>query len=389
MMITDKFSIREQNETLVLNTIIHHPAISRAAISQVTGLNKASTSEIVKKLLDDSLVLETGAGNSTSSGGRKPILLELNKEAGCSLSIDLGYDYITSILTNLNGELIAEYKETGRTINKETVVERIKEIVTKFEHHYSKRTFELIGITIAVHGIVHDNQILFTPYSNLDDIDLTKELEELLHVPVFLENEANLSALGEKAFTTMKQNIVSISIHSGIGAGILINGELYHGNRGQGGEIGHMIIQPFGIKCPCGNEGCMEQYCSELAVLESYRYQTNNPELGLKDLAAGYLNGEKLEVELIIKTASYLAVGLNNLIVHFDPELVILNATLFEELPFLLTLIQEKMVSEFAKSVPLELSNIGKEATLLGGTVVNLQAFFHIPNLNFLQLNKH
>lgn len=386
-MITDKFSIREQNETLVLNTIIHHPAISRAAISQMTGLNKASTSEIVKKLLEDSLVLETGAGNSTSSGGRKPILLELNREAGCSLSIDLGYDYISSILTNLNGELIAEFTETGITNRKETVVTKIEEIVKKFEHHYSKRIFQLIGITIGIHGIIHENNIIFTPYSNLDEIDLSNELEKVLQIPVFLENEANLSALGEKAFSTTKQNIVSLSIHSGVGAGILIDGELYHGNRGQGGEIGHMILQPFGKQCPCGNQGCMEQYCSELAILKNYREKIKQPQATLKDLTIGYEQKHSTEIEVIKEAANYLAVGMNNLIVHFDPEVVIFNSTLFEELPLLLPLVQENMVSTFAKNVPLELSHMGKQATLLGGTVVNLQEFFNISNLNFSSLS--
>ena len=204
-MITDKFSIREQNETLVMKTIIHHPAISRAAISQMTGLNKASTSQIVKKLVSDGLVLETGAGESTAVGGRPPILLELNRDAGCSLTIDVGYDYLSSILTNLYGECIAETKETGCLVTKETFFSKINEIILTHKDQFAGKTFQLIGITLAIHGIVHENQILFTPYSNLDEIDLVGVLQAEWQIPVTLENEANLSVMGEKAFTTSQK----------------------------------------------------------------------------------------------------------------------------------------------------------------------------------------
>uniref|UniRef100_UPI0035A004E6 MarR family transcriptional regulator n=1 Tax=Jeotgalibaca porci TaxID=1868793 RepID=UPI0035A004E6 len=93
-MIANKMTLREHNETLVLSTIIHNPEISRAAISQLTGLNKASTSEIVKKFSDEQLINEIGIGNSTTCGGRKPIQLQINYDVGCSLSIDIGYEYI-------------------------------------------------------------------------------------------------------------------------------------------------------------------------------------------------------------------------------------------------------------------------------------------------------
>src|SRR5699024_1484786 len=106
---------------------------------------------------------------------------------------------------------------------------------------------------------------------DLDQIDLAFELQQALDMPVYVENEANLTALAETSFSTNKLNLVSVSIHSGIGAGIIINGELYHGRNGHSGEVGHMILYPHGVACPCGNKGCLEQYCSEKAILQQYR----------------------------------------------------------------------------------------------------------------------
>lgn len=384
-MVTDKFSIREQNELLVLSTIIHSPSISRAEISQITGLNKASTSNIVKKFVEDELVLEIGAGASTSSGGRKPILLELNAQAGCSLSIDLGYDYIASILTDLNGTILVETKESGMILDKNNVVSKVEQIVKKLEKQYIHRTFQLVGITIAIHGIVHQNQIVFTPYYDLDEIDLVQLLEERISIPVQIENEANLSARGEAAFSKFQNNIISVSIHSGIGAGIIINGELYHGYAGQGGEIGHMIIYPEGKPCPCGNKGCMEQYASEKAILEEYRNLSNRSTASLEDLAKNYARENQIELDVVHQAATCIAIGMNNLIAHFDPEIILLNGNLFRELPFLLDLVREQMVSTFSQNALLMISEIGEQATLLGGAVVSLQRFFHLPFLSFLK----
>lgn len=387
-MVTDKFSIREQNESLVLSTIIQHPAVSRAAISQLTGLNKASTSEIVKKLIEEEFVVETGAGTSSSVGGRRPILLELNGEAGCSLSIDVGYDYFTTLLTNLKGEIIAETKESGVLITKENIIEKIQAIMQKYAPHYRKHRYELIGMTLAIHGIIHENQIVFTPYSNLDELDLATLLKDKWQIPIFLENEANLNVLGEKTFHHPYKNMISVSIHSGVGAGILINGELYNGTRGQGGEIGHMVIQPHGHACPCGNRGCMEQYCSEIAILKEYETVVPKEQATLPHLRQRYLEKSDAEVQLIEKAADFLAIGLNNLIAHFDPEVLLLNSSLFQELPFLIALIEQRMVSKFAKEVPLIVSTLREQAPLWGGTVVNLQHFLRIPELDYQHITK-
>ncbi|HAT4801695.1 TPA: winged helix-turn-helix transcriptional regulator, partial [Clostridioides difficile] len=111
-MVTDKYTIREMNERLVLEQIIKNGPISRASIASTIGLNKATISAITKKLIDESLVHEIGIGNSTHSGGRKPILLVFNKCAGISLSMDIGYDYIFSSLSYLDGTIINSKKLT-------------------------------------------------------------------------------------------------------------------------------------------------------------------------------------------------------------------------------------------------------------------------------------
>lgn len=382
-MITDRYKIREQNETLVLSTIIHHTSVSRAAISQYTGLNKASTSAIVKKLIDESLVVETGHGDSTSVGGRKPIMLQLNKHAGYTLSIDIGYDYLSSMVTNLYGEIILQKKERNVYVTKANVTDAIREIVASYQEVYRDAIFQLVGVTLAIHGIVDQNKISFTPYYDLDELDLdfTEQLAELLKVPVFLENEANLTALAETSFSTAMPNLLSISIHSGIGAGVIIGGELYHGRNGHSGEVGHMIIYPDGLPCPCGNHGCIEQYCSEKAVLQQYQELKLNKQLRLEDLAADYLGGDKAVIKLVQKAALEISVGIKNIISNFAPGIIYVNSPLTRKLPFMIELIDAHIGSKFSKDVLIFNSELGANASLLGGAVMSLQQFFRISNL--------
>ncbi|MDE1548939.1 ROK family protein [Jeotgalibaca caeni] len=380
-MIIDRYKIREQNETLVLSTIIQHSLISRASISQLTGLNKASTSAIVKDLIDESLVIEIGTGDSTSAGGRKPILLSLNKASGYSLSIDLGYDYISSMLTNLYGEIVEQNKERNTFVRIENVIEKVTAIVESYRTYYEGSTFQLVGLTLAIHGIVDENRIVFTPYYDLDQMDLAKKLHEQLQIPVYVENEANLTALAETSFSSFKPNLVSISIHSGIGAGIIMNGELYYGHNGQSGEIGHMILYPNGLTCPCGNRGCIEQYCSEKAVVSQYRQLKKNKELSLNDLAQDYMNGDESATALVERAALEISIGIRNIISGFAPEVVYINSPLTRKLPFMLDLIDSHVSSKFSKDVPILASELGSKASLLGAAVMNLQNFFNIPNL--------
>ena len=377
-MATDRYSLRENNEQLVLATLIEQPAISRAQISKLIGLNKATVSDIANKLIENQFILEIGNGDSTTSGGRKPILLQINKQAGLTLNIDLSYDYVSYLVTYLNGEVVM--KETLSVLVDQTnCIELVQQILLKATNLTEDIPYGIVSISIAVHGIVFDNQIIFTPYYDLDQIDLYDRLSQHITIPLYIENEANLSALAEKMFSTALANLVTISIHSGVGAGVIINNELYHGRDGRSGEIGHTILYPHGKDCPCGNKGCLEQYSSQRAVLAALQQLKNDPTLSLADLIAFYKSGDAETVQLIEEFAFHISIGINNAIASYGPEKVYLNSTLINEIPALLPLIRKNIVSSFSLKTPIENSLLGEEAILLGGAALSIQQFFHLP----------
>ncbi|WP_373779776.1 ROK family protein, partial [Jeotgalibaca porci] len=166
-------------------------------------------------------------------------------------------------------------------------------------------------------------------------------------------------------------------------AGIIINGELYHGRNGHSGEVGHMILYPHGVACPCGNKGCLEQYCSEKAILQQYRLLKADDTRTLYDLADDYYAGDQDVITFIEKAAHEISIGIRNIISGFAPGVVYINSPLTRKLPFLLTLINNCIRSKFSKEVPILTSEIGATASLLGAAVLNLQNFFNIPHLHF------
>ncbi|MBP2099609.1 ROK family transcriptional regulator [Enterococcus rivorum] len=380
-MITSKYSIREQNEATILKTIIDKKIISRAELSVVTGLNKASVSSITKTLLEEELVTETGIGDGSTSGGRKPILLEFNGQSALSISFDIGYNYVEALLSYLDGTELETVSQRKISVNTTNVVSLIKEIITQFEQKIPKTKHGIIGVTIAIHGIIHQNKIVFTPYYDLDQMNLYEELTASLTYPIYLENEANLAALGEYTFSSTFDSLVSLSIHSGIGAGIVEDGKLQLGKHGKAGEIGHSILYPHGRQCPCGNHGCLEQYASNKVLYDTFSEAKGLSSVNSKIISEAYHSQDPAAVELINNNCFLLSIGINNIVTLYDPEIVIINSSLYREIPTMIELVKQQIESQFSKDIIIKNSSLKNRATLYGCITINAQHFLNVQKL--------
>ncbi len=376
MSVTDRYFIREMNEKLVLKTIIQETHISRADISKKTNLNKATVSSIVANLLEKELILETGIGES--NGGRKPIMVTYHKEAALSLSIDLGNDYISAILTYLDGTIVLHKNVTSIHINKRTVMKELKDIIHYCQEHAPASTYGIIGICVGVHGIVNNNEVIFSPFYSFEEFQLAEKLEKVFDIPVTLENEANLSVLGEKQHLTQLTNLVNINVRTGIGAGIILNNSLFIGGSGYAGEIGHMIVVPNGRKCPCGNKGCIEQYASEQQILKLYGRKIGEKQVSFVQLKKDYLNGEEEAIEAIDTFIRYLSIGINNIITTFNPEVIIINSKFTDEIDGVINIIRESITYKMNDDTKIVSSILSEKSTLLGGSYVNFSNFLGV-----------
>ncbi len=366
----NKFNIRKANIVEILNLLFNKPNISRIDISKLINLNKASVSEIISLLVESEIVSEIGTGNGSSSGGRKPILLKLNEKAGLSLGIDLGTNYVGYLLTDLNKNIIA-YEHYETVVNRDNVVNLVVNIISSLENYIGEYKYGLIGVSLAIHGRVYNDSIKFTPYYDLDKINLKEELTKVLpNISFHLENESNLAAIGEFENSEEKlKNSIVINVHSGIGSGIIINEKLYTGFEGRSGEIGHMVLIPNGKKCPCGNRGCFEQYCSIPALLEEFNNISNLKVKTVKDLCELYNSNNKEAIDIVSNNIELMAIGITNIFNLFAPDNIFIHSELIDYIPEYLNLINDKINSIFSKDVTLLPNKLDGKSNLFGGII--------------------
>lgn len=379
-MVNDKFKIRSDNESLILNAVIEYSPISRADLSKNTGLNKASVSEIVKKLIDDNLVFETGEGESQSQGGRKPILLQFNERGSLVAAVDLSSDYISVSLSYLDGSFIfSEYIENIE-INKDTAFKIIQSIL---DPQISKNKTPVVGLCVAIHGTTLNNKIVFTPQYDLYQSNLYEDMESHYDFPIYFQNEANLSALGEYVFGSKAEHLVSLSIHSGIGAGIISNGVIRAGSTGQAGEVGHTILFPNGRQCPCGSKGCIEEYASKRILYSNLKKKLNLDVMNADIVKELYDANNEDAMQLILENIDYISIVVNNLIMHYNPNVIVVNGSYYRKIPELIDLLIERLTSRIANDVKIRNTSLSNDAIILGCIAYTVQKKLNIKDLKF------
>lgn len=370
--------IRNINNNLILESILNYGPISRADLSKKLNLTKATISAIVQDLIDHSLVVEIGSKDTHV--GRKPILLCFNQKCAYAISIDLNAEYIAVYLSDLKGEKIysSHYKNN---LDSATLLEKLKAIIKHIITLVPDSKYGVVGITIGIHGITFNNEIIFTPYYNLTGLDIASDLNNTFNIPVYVENEANLSVIGEKAFFNDYSNIVNISIHTGVGLGLIIDNKLYTGYNGFAGEFGHSIVVPNGKPCPCGNNGCLEQYVSETSLLRHYSQLKGSEIKDIDVLISDYLYGD-IEANQVIKSfIDYMSIAINNILNTFNPHIIIINSAVTTYLPNIIEKIKNSMnsrMSEYINIVPTTLQN---NSILLGGVYIISKNFLKIDSL--------
>lgn len=377
MVTGSKELIRDINTHLILETIINQASISRASTAKHLGLTKATVSAIVQDLINRKLVIEIGSDDT--SLGRKPILLSLNKKAGYVVSIDLGVDAISALISDLAGEDCC-LKQIRTPKNAFNMVNEIIKLVESMKLP-DNSPYGLVGITIGIHGVTIHNQVSFAPYYNLSGANLAEGLNQHFGVPIYMENEANLSVIGEKTFQYDYDNIANISVHSGIGLGIIIDGQLYTGYNGRAGEFGHTIVEIDGRQCPCGNLGCLEQYVSERVLLQEFARLKNMDESDFTTFTRMLEENDPIAKQIMDQFVKYMSVGINNILNAYNPEIVIINSSFTIHFPKVLKQIEDALTSKMNSYIQIVPSVLQDTSILLGGACVAIKGFLGINNL--------
>lgn len=268
----------------------------------------------------------------------------LNESSAYSLGIDIGGTKISTAVVNIKGEIIT--KTRIPTNAEKGVSEMVKRVVNAAEKTLQSSNLEknkICGVGIGVPGPVDYEKgvLIFAPnLSGWRNVPFKKMIQQRINLPVYLENDANAAALGEKLFGSGRDvnNLVYITISTGIGAGVIINGKLYQGSTGTAGEVGHMTIDINGPLCECGNRGCFEALASGNAVAREMREMLSSGKSSvitkwveeIKEVKAEHVfkaarEGDVSAKKIVEKTCRYLAAGIGNVINLLNPELIIIG----------------------------------------------------------------
>lgn len=260
-----KHQTKAHNRILILNIIYDQNDVSRAEIAKITGLTRATVSDIVAELIAEGLVLEIGQGQS--SGGKPPTLLEVNAEAREIFGIDFASGEFCGAICNLRGEIKKSLSFPIKDRSGEDVLAIGFELIDKL---FELSNVPVLGIGIGSPGLLNTKEGIVRTSVNLGwkDFPLGRILSERYHLPVCIANDCNVSALAEHSFGKIRspKNLVLIKIGLGVGAGIVLDHKLFYGDGAGAGEIGHVKVDDNGELCACGNYGCLESKISSTAI---------------------------------------------------------------------------------------------------------------------------
>lgn len=309
--------------------------------------------------------------------------------------IDIGGTKIAIALENLGGEKIAVRRlPTRAEIGAEAIIENVTRAIKEM---LAENNCEIVAVGIGCPSPLDIEKGLVMSPSNLRDWDrfpIVKIFQDEFGVPVVLENDANAAALGEYVYGAGRgyQNIVYITISTGIGGGIILNGEIFRGVAAGAGELGHTIVQPDGIRCNCGSVGCLETVSAgvHIARRAQERLAAGEPSLmremvsGINEVSAKTVidavrKNDQLAVEIWDETCRFLAIGIGNIITILAPEAVVIGGGVAEAGDLLFEPLR-RLLPQFVSMIPADKINVlpaelGGESGVCGALALAKKAY--------------
>ncbi len=391
------------NMSIIFNYLRENGPISRAKISRDLKISAPAVSRVIDKLIKDGYVVETE--KLKTKGGKRPILLKISQDKGFVMGIDLGREKMRAALANFNGKITKKFwgfKILDSKDMESMLINEIDKILNgKNSNEEDKRRLkasELKAICIGIPADIDTNsgKIISAPlYGNWMDLNLKNSISNKFNIPIFVDNNVNLTALAEKNYGEGKNfnNTVFVEISNGIGAGIIIDNHLLRGSYGSAGEIGFTIINSENLGFKVKNKGFLEKFASvrsikkkaveaisngrKTSIINIVRNDIDKIEPSVVCRAA--IAGDMLANEIIEETVKFLSIAIINLILILNPQIIILGGDICN-LPEVNKLFIKPITNLIKKLVPfkvpyIRLSSLGEDAGIIGASLMAIEAF--------------
>ncbi len=369
------------NRTNILLLIRSKGPISRARLAELTGLTGASITRITGELIEAGLITEKGTGDSKAKVGRKPIMLEFVHNTCCIIGIDIRPDNVSGILCDLKGQAILPVMNVVPKDCKYDTILAATSYILRFLLEKSSSCGKLLGVGVAVPGVIDEEtgNVRFSAPLGWHNAPLVMDLKRFCSEPIVLGNLVQAVALGEKWFGNGRNvhDFVYMYVDKGIGAGMISDEGLMHGNRYSAVEVGHTSIVYDGLPCHCGKRGCLEAYCNTEAVLNYFREFGGSG--GMDDFYGSLNRMEDSAIKAEDKAVSYLAYGVANMVTMLGIKTIVIGGwpqkAGTHALMSLEKLIIENSMEGMADDLSVAFSGLETNETLISAATLALEEF--------------
>lgn len=387
--------VQELNRSIILNKIRSQGPISRISLAKECRISPSTVASAVQELIKEGYVSEVGEGES--SGGRKPILLQFAPDNHFIIAAVITNSAIEVAELNLEARLLRKRVKPVEGQKGDEVIRLMTEELDRFMEEGGGLD-RCIGIAVTVPGVVNVEEgiVYYNSKLRLDNVPLKMIIEQRYGLRTWIENDANAVVLAERRFGSWgdHQDLIYIVVGDGVGAGILVNDSVLRGSRGGAGEFGHTSVSRSGIRCECGNVGCLENaiswptvYSRIVAGISSGRptwingqcrgnFSEINPSLYKEAVRLG----DPLALDINEEIAEHLGAGIVNLVNLFNPGAIILDGCLAYDNPALLERVRDHVLKHAMRVLKDEISiaqsSLGPDGSLIGGAAVVLRHIF-------------
>ncbi len=399
-------NLKQNNTRIVLDVFRRGGELSVAGISGDIKISKTTVKKICDNLLSMGLVHSAGKGDSTDEGGKKPELYRFNKDYGYVIGLHITPEALISVTTDLDADITWLRKtDIGADRGIESIMDRLVGAIRGFTSRKAASGQVLIGIALVLPGLVDSARgvSIYSPHYHEWGRDLpfaemlSRRLGADFAVPLYVDNANRYQAIAEtrKGVASGCGNFCIVdALSEGLGSGIVLNGELVQGIQSISGELGHMTLDPYdGFPCICGHKGCFEAMVSArrvlgLAIAAKDRFpgsclfasRDGDRAFTLVDVCEGAVAGDALCRSLIDDVSRWFLIGLGNVIMVNDPELIVLQGVYVKAGDYFLGLLKEGIrhigLPVVEKKVRIEYSVMGEERGVIGGAAYIIEEFF-------------
>ncbi|MFH8581336.1 ROK family transcriptional regulator [Streptomyces zaomyceticus] len=370
-------SLHRANLERVVRAVRMAGSLTQAEIARATGLSAATVSNIVRELKDGGTVDVT----PTSAGGRRARSVSLSGDAGIVIGVDFGHTHLRVAVGNLAHQVLAEEAEPlDVDASAAEGFDRAEQLVKRLILATGIGPDKVIGVGLGVPGPIDVSSGTLGSTSILpgwSGINPAEELSGRLGVPVHVDNDANLGALGELVWGSGRgvKDLAYIKVASGVGAGLVIDGRVYRGPGGTAGEIGHITLDESGPVCRCGNRGCLETFTAARYVLPLLR-PGHGPDLTMERVVQLAREGDPGCRRVIADVGRHIGSGIANLCNLLNPSRVVLGGDLAEAGELVLAPIRDSVsryaIPSAARQLSLAQGALGGRAEVLGALALVL-----------------